>query len=186
MSAVESAVERPDGGTTEVRCPVCFYRARWTSDGETVEVVQEGGVRQPSPHPTLAAWRVWGRSRAGDLGPVVGTCPRCAMPLVAEEDGLEAVAPWTLETPRGPVVVGADVLRGPSGPLTDVAAEAFFASQFQPDPVRELADPRLIFLVVVIAILAIVALFWLGAALFVANFLYAMGTQGNFSAPSVP
>jgi len=172
--------------TVEVRCATCLYRARMSADGAVVQELQEGGVRAPDPHPTLVAWRTWARSRAGELGPVVGRCPRCDMPLIAESAGLAPSEPWTLDSPRGPVRVGADELVGPTGPLTDAQAEASLASQLEPRAVDQLLDPRLIFVGVVLIILALIALVWLGAALYVANFLLAMGTQGNFSAPAVP
>ena len=169
-----------------VRCPTCFHEARWDAEGAVIEELVEGGVRRPAPHPNLAAFRVWARSRAGELGPVVGACPHCAMPVVLEEGELPADAPWTLDTPLGPYIVGADVLRGPKGPLDVASAEVVLSELYQPRATDQLGDPRLVFLLVVGAIIAAIAVVWLGAFLFVANFLYAMGTQGNFAAPFQP
>lgn len=143
-------------------------------------------MRQPEGHPSWVAFLVWLRSRRGELGPVVGACPACTMPLVGESGRLPPDAPWTLETPRGPLRIGAEELVGPSGPMDAEQAEAWMREQLVPRAVEQLADPRLLFVAVVVGILALIALVWLGAALYVLNFLFAMGTQGNFSAPAVP
>lgn len=167
-----------------VSCPTCLYRAEWTEAGEEIACIQEGGGRGPAVPRNYATWQIWARARAGESGPVAGACPRCGLPAVA--DGGPPDAPWTVDTPWGPLEMGAEVLRGPRGPMTDDKVEALFAELNKTDVVAEVFDFRTLFLIVVIGIFALIALWWVGAAAFVLNFLYAMGTQGNFSAPSVP
>ncbi len=69
-------------------------------------VLAEGGARRPAVHPELAAWRVVRASLHGQDGVVVGPCPACGQPLVA--DGPAERAPWTVRVPTGDVVIGAD------------------------------------------------------------------------------
>ena len=147
---------------------------------------QEGGGRQPTVDRRLAIWRIWRDARAGAYR-VIGPCSRCEMPMVAETDALPWAPGVTLDTPRGPVQVGPDALTGPKGPMTDAEADAFLEEQLAERlTVDQVLDPRLLFVVGTLGILGLVLLIWLGAALFVGNFLFAMGTQGNFSGPMSP
>ncbi|MFT7520297.1 MAG: hypothetical protein ACI9MC_002442, partial [Kiritimatiellia bacterium] len=111
----------------DVHCPTCHYRAQITVIDGTIEVVKvsiEGGARRPSSHRSIAAWHVWRRARDGELGPVVGACSKCSMPLVAETQGPWA-EPWTLDVPAGDVVVGQSQVTGPDGDMTDEQAETY-------------------------------------------------------------
>jgi hypothetical protein len=169
-----------------VTCPTCHRRIRMRPDGTVVEVIQEGGGRQPAVHRALATWRIWRDARAGEHR-VVGPCPRCAMPMTAPGEALPWAAPATLETPKGPVVVGPETLTGPKGPLTDTEADAFLEDQLAERlTADQILDPRLLFVGVLVAILGLIFLVWLGSALFVGNFLFSMGTQGDFSGPMAP
>jgi hypothetical protein len=171
-----------------VHCPSCHHRAVWwTNDGliEVVEVIQVGGSRQPTTHPTLAAWRTWRASRVGELGPVVGACPACAQPLIADGPGLPAAPPWTLESAAGPFTVSAAALLGPSGqPVADAFVEATLDRELRARFTDQL-DSSLIFAGFLLMIFGAVALFWIGAALFVVNFYLAMAGQGDFTGPFV-
>lgn len=169
----------------DVRCPTCFYEASW-EDGQPVVVHQEGGVRAPSPHPSLAALRVWVAARGGHTGPVVGVCPQCHMPLILTDGDADASPDALLTSPKGDLQISMTHLEGPDGPISDDEALALFEAQFQPRVIDQFLDWRIIFLVAVLGIFALIFVIWLGAAAYVTNFLYAMGTQGNFSAPSVP
>ncbi len=108
----------------DVRCPTCHRHARWAAGpgGGEVEVVMAGGLRRPAIDPRLARGRVALDAWEGITGPVVGDCPACGQLLVADDRAL-APASVTLETPRGPIVVGARIV-GPSGPMTSADARA--------------------------------------------------------------
>lgn len=83
-----------------VTCPCCHHAEAWTDEGKTV--VMEGGLRTPSPHPTLAAWRAIRRAWEGELGELVGPCPECAQPMfVAVSKTSKPWQPWPLLLPDG-------------------------------------------------------------------------------------
>jgi hypothetical protein len=100
---------------TRVRCSVCHREERW-SDGH-VEVVLEGGVRQPALDPPRAAFETWAASLRGELGPVAGTCDACGQPLIADGPVPDA-APHRLALPVGGwLEIGPGGVRGPEGPV---------------------------------------------------------------------
>lgn len=114
-----------------VRCRVCHREERW--EGETHEIVVEGGARRSPLHPELAAWRTLVDSHAGKAGPVVAACAACGQPMVADAEGLSSIA-WEVHTPDGPVVVKRHGLRGPSGPIewseANALVEGHYAERF--------------------------------------------------------
>ena len=176
--------------STEVHGPSCHHRARWqASDGgiQVVEVLQEGGARQPAGAPALVAWNTWRDSRAGELGPVVGRCPACDQPVVAAGDGLPPSEPWVLQANGGEITVSAASLVGFGGtPATDEQVDAEMQRRLRERFADQLFDVRLLFAGLLLIVVGLVATGWLAAVLFVLNFYLAMGSQGDFSGPFVP
>lgn len=93
-----------------VRCPTCHRRETWSGPDDTVQ--QPGGSRRPSEHPEIVAWKILKRSRAGELGPMVGPCPVCGLPMVGDPGAPTPSLAWTLNLPDGPVRVEHDALHG--------------------------------------------------------------------------
>jgi hypothetical protein len=87
-----------------VTCPCCHHAEAWTDEGKTL--LMEGGLRTPSPHPTLAAWRTIRRAWEGELGSLVGPCPECAQPMFAEAS--KAWKPWPLHLPDGRILTATE------------------------------------------------------------------------------
>ena len=109
---------------TRIHCLSCLRAEDWS--GEQRTVVVEGGRRKPAEHPQLAAWNTVKASLRGEIGPVVGPCPACDQPLVA--DGDLPAHPWTVELPDGPVQVhSADQI-----PALEPKLKAAFAEKIRP------------------------------------------------------
>jgi len=106
-----------------VRCTSCHRKERRDGDALTVELA--GGLRRPTEHPTLAAWKTLRKARHDD-SIVVGPCV-CGQPLLG--DGPGDSVPWTLDTPDGPIRVDREIT-GPNGPLDEDAAEALLERHF--------------------------------------------------------
>jgi len=175
---------------TEVHCPSCHHRARWDLGGEAPAALQElieGGSRQPPVPSALATWRIWMRSLRGEIGPVVGGCPRCGQPVVADDRAAPASPPWTLPTPIGQVVIGADgaTLDGVSTPVDTIDAklEAALGPRLRPSDILAI---RNLFGLAFLTILGTVALLWVFAAMFLIRFVIAVGVQDNVSIPLPP
>jgi hypothetical protein len=81
----------------------CHRVEAWDAAGHHVRV--PGGQRRPVEHPQLAAWRVVARSLAGELGPIVGECAGCGLPLTAEPGSDLPGWSWQFDLPEGPVTV---------------------------------------------------------------------------------
>jgi len=116
-----------------VRC-LCCHRIERRANG-IVAVEQEGGARRPID-PAREARDVVRRSLAGELGSIMGACPACGQPLVADERTAER-QPYTLPAEEPP---GAR-----RGPLLGVFQGALLAAMIVP------------FLVWVLAIVVVVA-----------------------------
>lgn len=156
----------------DVRCASCFRTERWVRDSVKalcLEVVIEGGDRRPAVAPPLAAWRTLRRSRAGEIGPVVGRCPACGQPMIASDTSIPSLDTWDLETPGGTVRVGAAIV-GPDGPMTDDDAEAFMNRQY---PTRWLTDPpsRVAMQLLILPLLVVPMIVWIAAIVFLFGFL---------------
>lgn len=171
---------------TVVRCPTCFHRARWSAPDHVDQVLVEGGARRPAGHSSLAAWEVLRRVLDGELGPVIGRCPHCAMPLVAEDEGLPALDAWSLPSPDGTVIVTPEGIRGPDGPLTVDAADAFLRRQLRERVKLSELIPSLLVGCVLLGLIGAILLVWLGSAAYLLNWYRAVGTQGDFSGPVFP
>lgn len=168
---------------TEVHCPTCFHRALWSSPDQVDEVLVEGGARRASGHPSLAAWDVLRKVLDEDLGPVVGRCPHCAMPLIADGEGLPPLASWSLPSPKGTVLVTPEGIQGPDGPLTVDAADAFLRDQLRERLKPGELIPSLLVGCVMLGLLGAILLVWLGSFAYLVNWYRAVGTQGDFSGP---
>lgn len=174
--------------SAEVSCPSCHHRAVWTEQDGVIgvqTVLQEGGARAPTGPPDLTAWHTWRASRASELGPVVGRCPQCAQPLVAESGTLPPADAWTLQAKEHAVVVSQAALTLDGSPAADDVVDALMQRELGARFTDQL-DGRLFFVAVLLLIIGFVGTAWLAAAFFVVNFYLAMSTQGNFSAPFTP
>lgn len=149
-------------------CYSCFREER--RDGDAVEVLQPGGARRPTVHPTLAAWRA---IRDHD-GVVVGTCP-CGQPLIGE--GPEV--PWTLTLPDGEIRIE-DGLHGTEGELTPEAVTAWVERHHRPRWNDDIDVGETVFALVTMSPLSLVFVLWLGAATVLALFLYSFTQRPGF------
>lgn len=173
---------------TSAHCPTCHYRARWDTDlGAAVEVLQVGGSRQPAVPEALAAWRIWRASRAGQTGPVVASCPACALPLLADDASAPTDAPHTLTTPLGRVQIGADTLTLDGEPTDADALDAQLERALGPRlRASDVLAVQNVFGLAFLTILGTVAVLWVFAALFLVRFVIAIGVQDNVSIPLPP
>jgi hypothetical protein len=173
-----------------IRCPCCHHRARWRlSPGEPPEVVelsQQGGSRRPAVPAALAVWRTWrAASRAGET--VVGACPACAQPVLTDAPGAPPDAPWSLDTPIGRVTIGPDGATLDGAPADPDALDARLERALGPRlRAADVFDVRYAFVAAFVGVLGTLAFIWLGAAIFVARFVFAMGVQDNVSIPLPP
>lgn len=169
-------------------CPTCHYRARWDTDrGEAVEVLQVGGSRRPAVPEALAVWRIWRASRAGQTGPVVASCPACALPLLTNNASAPIDAPHTLTTPLGLVQIGADTLTLDGEPTHADALDAQLERALAPRlRAGDVFAVKNVFGLAFMTILGTVAVLWVFAALFLVRFVIAIGVQDNISIPLPP
>lgn len=151
-----------------VRCHSCFREERW-EDGER-SVVQPGGARKPTVHPTLAAWR----AIRDHEGVVVGTCP-CGQPLIGQ--GPEV--PWKLQLPDGQIRIESG-LHGPEGELTPDEVTAWVERHHAPRWNDDLDLRETAIAMVLMSPLSLVFLLWLGAATVVALFIYSFTQTPGF------
>lgn len=152
------------------RCRICHRVERWSADGSrTVELV---GGRRRSRAPERDAFEVLAKSVTGEIGPVVAECPACSGPMVSEDGGKRI--PWTIETPRGPIVFGPTAtVASPEGPSLDAARALMGAVYPRPlDPSAALTSTFGSSLMVMM--MAPVAV-WLLAVFFVVLFLTHVG-----------
>lgn len=155
-------------------CPACLYTATRTPGAPDV-VVQPGGVRRASGHPSLAAWRRLHAARSGTGASVVGPCPKCGQPLLTDE----AAAPhpaWTLDTPLGAFQVNETITHPDGTVLSDAEASELLEDLLRK---RMVIAPfsfvlQSIFLTMGLAPI----LLWL-VATFVALWMFTQMAQGN-------
>ena len=156
----------------KVRCKLCHRVELWSAEGSrAVEVV---GGRRRIPAPERATFEVLAGSVEGELGPVVAACPACAGPMIA--DGAAKRIPWTIETPRGPIVFGASgTVASPEGPSLD-AARALIGELY-PRPRDPLAPVTSAFGGSLVLMMLAPVSVWLMAVFFVVLFLTRVGTS---------
>jgi len=121
----------------EARCTTC-HRLE-IRDGDEVRVVTEGGGRRPVD-PDRDAWPWLARAARGEVR-VVGACPHCAQPLVADADSDLPGAPYAIEIGGVAIALEADqTLRGPHDTLAVDQIEPFVAQtlrrRFELKPAR--------------------------------------------------
>ncbi len=150
--------------SVSVSCPTCHRQEVWT-DGVRA-VILPGGARRPAEHRELAAYRVVARSRAGDLGPIVGPCPACGGPLTASAGAALPVVPWRFRLPTGEAQVDAMGTHG-AADFDDLGAqlEAAYAARWQ------VAPGRLAFQLFVIPLALVPVLVWMWSVVFTTWFL---------------
>ena len=157
-----------------LRCPACLSTATHTDDAPDV-VVQIGGTRRASGHPSLAAWRRLHAARSGTGPSVVGPCPKCAQPLTT--DAKEAPhPPWALDTPLGSFQVAEEVTHPDGSVLSDAQA-----SEVLEDLLRErivIAPAHFVLQSVFLTMGLAPLLLWL-VATFVALWMLTQMAQGN-------
>ncbi|MCB9673749.1 MAG: hypothetical protein H6737_01455 [Alphaproteobacteria bacterium] len=152
-------------------CPVCHRRERW--DGGERHVEMEGGRRNPPVHPVLQAWRTCREAReAGRV--VVGRCV-CGQPLVAEAG---TWMPWTLDTPKGPVVVRADGQSEAGGEIETERLDARLYAGLGPK--IEIKPGLFVFQSTMMLSIVAPALLWLAALFVVIVFLIGFGSKPGF------
>jgi hypothetical protein len=172
-----------------MRCDTCQRRERWddTPDGREIEVLIEGGSRRPPHHPDWERGRVALAALAGEVGPVVGTCPACGQLLLAEEvTGEVPRMRVRIDTPAGALSIHEDIT-GPDGTTwTREQAEAFLRETYR-IPLSQSLPGDVGRSALVLSLLAPFFVAWVLAGLFVLAFLAAiyegpqdavMGTPG--------
>jgi hypothetical protein len=148
-----------------VRCRCC-HRSERRSDGSAV-VLAEGGARR-SEDPDRDAFLALAASAEGETGPVVARCPACGGPMVSDDPAATRIA-WTLPTPQGPIVFGAD---GSVRPPLEVArrmADQTWPPDQDRDPSGGVLQSAFVFTMVAPVVV------WLGALSFVVLFLIRFG-----------
>lgn len=150
----------------EVRCPTC-HRLE-DREGTAIRVVTEGGGRRPVD-PDRDAWPHLAAASRGECR-VVGACPHCGQPLLADADSDLPGARYAIELAGLDVVLEADqTLHDPSGVLQpdEIAPLARKRWQIQLKPARTLFQTMVLVLgvgaplsVFVAGLLGVSIFFW--------------------------
>jgi hypothetical protein len=159
----------------EVRCRCCHRVEKWTQTGSrTVEV--PGGARVPED-PAWQAMDTLVASAQGQLGAVVAVCPGCGQPMVAP--GPWPDVRWVIRTSQGELVYKRGSFQAGDRPLSVDQALQWLQSA-QPRLVRP--DERRMSWFESALLLSMMApvVVWVGAAMFVAVFLW------RFEIPEIP
>lgn len=152
-------------------CATCLRKVRITGDSE--EVLQEGGVRQPAVHPLHAAWDTLRAAHAEGRLPR-GTCI-CGQPLC--DDGADApppLVPYVLHLPSGIALSIGQTYEGPEGELTAEQVTAHLASI--PRVERERPHVVAVQLAMITPVVMAIFLLWAMAATSLFSFLKAFAS----------
>ena len=161
---MEARIAAPGAAPVEVRCLACFRTEQWGPSAR--EVTFAGGMRKLQIPATLHQWRVAAKCAAGE-GVIVGPCPACAQPMVA--NGPWEPVRWEIAGEPQLVVLGATITdRG------HPADKAAIGARLEAEHRARLRIPRPTELAVsgfmVFAIVGMLAM-WVFAASFAINFI---------------
>lgn len=159
-----------------LRCSGCLYEIHVDDAGELTNVVQEGGVRRPSGHPALAAWRVLYKAHRGEGPPAARPCDKCDQPMLVTEGAVAGQDTWTLSAPQGEWTVGETVLTPDGQTLDHGAADVLIEDQLRE---RMVIAPFSFAMQSIFLTMGLAPLFLWLAALFVALWMFLQMAQGN-------
>lgn len=165
------------------RCTTCFREESWTAEG--VEVLVEGGHRQPPAQAWRAGWPAVKAWREGGA-PIVGHCTACAQPMTSSSPGAVPLTGMTLELPFGTLTVGEWLTLTSEGGQPERVELAVLTERLEAVPrqtLRGFIGPvtTLPFLLFVIVLVVGMVLLWTWTASFFFSFIWNGFTTHGFT-----
>lgn len=165
----------------QAKCFICHRDERWSVKNNTIlarRTGSEGGARQPSVHPHLAAWRVLQVIRAEKIWRVIEPCPACEMPFAARQTR-QVPMEWPLQIEDATYFVGPERNTGPDGLIDDDALNTLLEDAYRETfDAKTLVHPETWFKASLFSIFIAIFIAWLAGAFCLTQFYLAVYQQG--------
>lgn len=163
------------------KCLSCFHEQQWLVENNEIlsrETTVEGGARQPTLHPHLAAWTHIVAFRKKGVWKVIEPCPKCGMPFAVRQS-LQVPMEWPIPCNEVTYFCGPEKNTGPDGLISDVDLEIIlretYGERFDP---KSIVDPTRWFQLFSFIVFAAIFFAWALGAFCLFNFYMALYQQG--------